>query len=98
MEFFTKDLKSIVEVKYLNAENVRRYRAIIKVFYQKYQQYIYFLYKEDIFMELTKSNVFEEYKIEMCEQDINQLMEWKNLIGIQDTAKGYAMGVSLNQL
>ncbi|BDU51479.1 TIGR02677 family protein [Haliovirga abyssi] len=87
MEFFNKHLKPITEVKYLNAENVRRYRAIIRIFYEKYNQLNRTLYKDEIVKIMRESEQFKDYSSDMCEQDINKLMEWGNIIGIQDTAK-----------
>lgn len=87
MEFMSKDLRVINEVKYLATENTARYRAIIKIFYENYKKYSYFLYKEDIHSDMKNSKNFEEYTLEMCEQDISKLMEWGNITGIQDTTK-----------
>lgn len=87
MKFLSKDLKTINEVKYLATENTARYRAIIKIFYENYKRYTYFLYKEDIYTEMRESGSFPDYSLEMCEQDMTRLLEWENITGIQDTTR-----------
>lgn len=80
-------LKQITETKYLTAENAWRYRTILRYFYLQYQKMRYWLYKEEIYEELKKSGYFKEYTIDQCKQDLDVLVEWKNLSPIQDTAK-----------
>jgi len=80
-------LKPLDEAKYLTQENAARYRVIMRFFYEQHQRLRYFLYKEDIFDYMKRFEVFEDYTMDKCEQDLNALSQWKNLISTQDTAK-----------
>ena len=82
-----KLLKPVVETKYLNVENTARYRSIIRLFYLKYERLKYWLYQEDVYEELKEDPYFSEYTMEQCQQDLAALVEWKNLLTIQDTRK-----------
>ena len=86
MEVQEKLTKQITETKYLNVENTERYRPIIRLFFEKYERLEYWLYKEDVFNELKESEFFKDYTIELCEQDLNRLVEWYSLTSIQDTS------------
>jgi uncharacterized protein (TIGR02677 family) len=80
-------LKPLDEARYLTAENAARYRVIMRFFYEQHQRLRYWLYKEDVFDYMKQFAVFSDYTIEKCEQDLNALSQWKNLISTQDTAK-----------
>lgn len=80
-------IKPIEEVKYLSAENASRYRLIMRYFYEQYQKFKYWLYKEDVYEYVSQFDVFSDYTMEKCEQDLKALTEWKNLIATQDTSK-----------
>ena len=82
-----KLLKPVVETKYLNVENTARYRSIIRLFYLKYERLKYWLYQEDVYEELKEDPYFAEYTMEQCQQDLAALVEWKNLLTLQDTRK-----------
>lgn len=84
MEVTEKLTKQIEEVKYLSVENTDRYRPIIRYFFKQYEKLEYWLYKEDVFNELKYN--FEDYTIELCEQDLLRLTEWGNLTNIQDSS------------
>ncbi len=86
MEVQEKLLKQITETKYLNVENTERYRPIIRLFFTRYERLEYWLYKEDVYNELKKSEYFKDYTLELCEQDLNRLVEWLSLTSIQDTS------------
>ncbi len=47
----------------------------------------YWMYKEEVYEELKKSEYFIDYTMDQCKQDLDVLVEWKNLTPIQDTAK-----------
>jgi len=79
--------KPISEVKYLTAENCWRYRAILRFFYLQYEKIKYWLYKEEVFEELKKHPYFENYTMELCQQDLAALVEWGNLVPVQDTSR-----------
>ena len=82
-----KLLKPVVETKYLNVENTARYRSIIRFFYLKYERLKYWLYQEEVYEELKEDSYFSDYTMEQCQQDLAALVEWKNLLTIQDTRK-----------
>ena len=77
--------KQITETSYLITDNTKRYRPILRFFYEQYERINYMLYKEDIWNELKNKTNFENYTIEMCENDLSQLVTWGNLTALQDT-------------
>lgn len=85
MEISSKLTKQITETKYLSVENTDRYRPIMRVFFENYEKLNYWLFKEDVFNELKNKEEFENYTIELCESDLNQLYSWGNLTYFQDT-------------
>lgn len=87
MKINEKLIKPITEVNYLRAENVDRYRVIIRYFYEQYEKIQYWLYKEDVFDAMIQTGLFLNYTIDQCQSDLSSLTEWKNLIAIQDTSK-----------
>lgn len=80
-------VKAITETKYLSAENCWRYRAILRFFYFQYEKIKYWMYKEEVFEELIKSTYFSAYTIELCQQDLDMLVTWGNLVPVQDTSR-----------
>ena len=42
-------MKPLTEAKYLNADNVSRYRAIMRIFLMQYDKLKYKLYQEDVY-------------------------------------------------
>ena len=87
MQVSHKLTKPLTEVKYLNADNVSRYRCIMRIFFENYEKLKYWLYQEEVYEEMRKDPLWEEYKPEQCQQDLAMLTEWKNLNTIQDTRK-----------
>lgn len=87
MKITEKLMKPITEVNYLRAENVDRYRIIIRFFFEQYEKINYWLYKEDVFEAMKQTKLFPDYTIEMCQSDLQALLEWKNLIAMQDSSK-----------
>ena len=85
MEISEKLSKKITETSYLTAENVKRYRPILRYFYEQYEKINYMLYKEEVWSELQGKENFEEYTIEQCESDLDALVNWGNLTALQDT-------------
>ena len=79
--------RQIDEMRYLTVENAWRYRSILRYFYIQYEKMKYWLYKEDVYEALKENEEFKEYTMEMCKQDLDALLLWKNLSAIQDTAK-----------
>lgn len=82
-----KQIKPLTEVKYLNADNVDRYRSIMRIFYENYEKLKYWMYQEEVYALMIQDPYFKEYKMEQCQQDLAALTEWKNLVTIQDTRK-----------
>lgn len=87
MQVTEKLTKPLTEVKYLNADNVDRYRSIMRIFYENHEKLKYWMYQEEIYAELIQQPYFAEYRMEQCQQDLTMLTEWKNLVTIQDTRK-----------
>lgn len=87
MHITDKIIKPLTEVKYLNADNVDRYRSIMRIFYENYEKLKYWMYQEDVYQEMKKDTYFSDYRMEQCQQDLSVLAEWKNLVTIQDTRK-----------
>ena len=85
MEVNEKISKQITETSYLTTENTKRYRPILRYFYEQYERINYMLYKEEVYSELKGKLNFENYTIEMCESDLEALVAWGNLTALQDT-------------
>ena len=79
--------KPMLEAKYLNVENTDRYRPIIRLFYLKSEKLKYWIYQEEVYEELKEDPYFRDYTPEQCQQDLNALVSWGNLITMQDTRK-----------
>ena len=79
--------KPIPEASYLTAANADRYRSILRYFYQQHERLRYYLFPEEVFAHLKQDPYFAGYSEEQLQQDLNQLVEWKNLIPRQDTGK-----------
>ena len=87
MEVYDKLLKPIKEVNYLRADNVERYRLIIRYFFIEYEKIHYWIHREDIYNKIRSIHGFENYTLEQCQQDLQQLVEWQNLTASQDSNK-----------
>ena len=87
MQVSDKLIKPLTEAKYLNADNVSRYRCIMRIFFKHYEKLKYWLYQEEVYEEMIQDPLFADYRLEQCQQDLTMLTEWKNLNTIQDTKK-----------
>ena len=87
MQVSDKLIRPLTEAKYLNADNVSRYRCIMRIFFENYEKLRYWMYQDDIYEEMIKDSFFADYRPEQCQQDLAMLVEWKNLNTIQDTRK-----------
>lgn len=87
MQITGKTMKPLTEAKYLNADNVSRYRAIMRIFLMQYDKLKYKLYQEDVYEAMQQTGLFEDYRIEQCRQDLDMLTEWRNLEAYQDTRR-----------
>jgi uncharacterized protein (TIGR02677 family) len=78
-------LKPIVETSYLNAQNVGRYRCIMRYFYDQHQRLRYWLKPQEVFDGVTALGLLDEdYTLDQCQKDLNQLVEWANLVPRHD--------------
>lgn len=87
MQVSDKLTKQLTETKYLSADNVDRYRCIMRIFFESYEKLKYWLYQEEVYAQMKAHTYFADYRMEQCQQDLNMLTEWKNLLTIQDTRK-----------
>ena len=87
MQVSDKLIRPLTEAKYLNADNVSRYRCIMRIFFEQYEKLKYWLYQEEVYEEMIQDPFFADYRMEQCQQDLMMLTEWKNLNTIQDTKK-----------
>jgi uncharacterized protein (TIGR02677 family) len=79
-----KSLSNISELKYINADNVARYRAIMRYLFLQYQKLNYWLKPEQIYEGITSWNLFQNYTLDQCQIDLEQLVSWKNLTSRHD--------------
>ena len=87
MKVYDKLIKPIKEVNYLRAENVDRYRLIMRYFFLEYEKIHYWLHKEDVYNEIHQLEGYEDYTLDLCQQDLKMLTEWGNLTANQDSNK-----------
>ncbi len=87
MQVSDKLIRPLTEAKYLNADNVSRYRCSMRIFFEHYEKLKYWLYQEEVYEEMIQDPFFVDYRMEQCQQDLMMLTEWKNLNTIQDTKK-----------
>ncbi|KKM11087.1 hypothetical protein SY88_10150 [Clostridiales bacterium PH28_bin88] len=77
-------LHPVVETSYLTVQNASRYRLIMRHFYRQHQRSRYWLRKEEVFEAVVATGFFPDYTIEQCEQDLEALRKWENLVAIHD--------------
>ena len=85
LEITEKLTKQLKEVRYLQAENVHRYRPIIRFLYNEYEKINYSHSRETVFEQFKGKPGFEDYTLELCESDLTALVNWKNLTAVQDS-------------
>ncbi|WP_041637701.1 TIGR02677 family protein [Anoxybacillus flavithermus] len=81
----TSWLKPITEAKYLVVDNAYRYRAILRYFYTQHERMRQYLFPEEVYAFLKQFDEFQDYTEEELQQDLEQLVKWKNLIARQET-------------
>lgn len=59
----------------------------MRLFYLNNQKFAHWLMKEDVFTALSKQEIFADYSIDLCRQDLDTLVQWGNLSAVQDTSK-----------
>ena len=52
MQVSDKLIRPLTEAKYLNADNVSRYRCIMRIFFEHYEKLKYWLYQEEVYEEM----------------------------------------------
>ncbi|WP_028309579.1 TIGR02677 family protein [Desulfitibacter alkalitolerans] len=82
-----KLFQQLIEVNYLTTENAWRYRSILRFFYEQHERLRHYLFPEEVYVHLKKNPYFHKYTMEQLQQDLNQLVEWKNLIPRQDMGR-----------
>ena len=91
MKVYDKLIKPIKEVNYLRADNVDRYRLIIRYFFLEYEKIHYSLYKDEVYEVIKNIEGYEDYTLDQCQQDLQQLTDWQNLTASQDSSKVYTL-------
>lgn len=71
----------------MTAEKAWSYRPILRYFYIQHERMREFLFPEEILDYLKQHEEFEEYTLEMVQQDLESLTKWGNLIASQDHRK-----------
>ena len=68
MQVSEKLIRPLTEVKYLNADNVSRYRCIMRIFFESYEKLKYWLYQEEVLEEMRKDPFFMDKptKFSLC--------------------------------
>lgn len=61
--------KPLTEAKYLNADNVSRYRCIMRIFFENYEKLKYWLYQEEVYEAMKKDPFWDDYRMEQCQQE-----------------------------
>ena len=69
--------KTVLETAYLTAENVGRYRLILRFFYLEYEKIKYWMNQEEVFLEVVSHNQFADYTMDKCRQDLDMLVKWE---------------------
>ncbi|MTI82679.1 MAG: TIGR02677 family protein [Firmicutes bacterium] len=82
-----KLLRPITEASYLTTGNAWRYRSILRYFYIQHERLRHYLFPDEVQEYLSQNPHFRDYTEEQLQQDLSQLVEWKNLIPRQDTGK-----------
>ena len=55
MHVTEKLIRPLTEAKYLNADNVDRYRSIMRIFFENYEKLKYWLYQEEVYAEMQRA-------------------------------------------
>ena len=66
MQVSDKLIRPLTEAKYLNADNVSRYRCIMRIFFEHYEKLKYWLYQEEVYEEMIQDPFFADYRMEQC--------------------------------
>lgn len=86
-----KYLSAIQETAYLTTANTPQYRRIMRIFFKEYEKMHFQLYKEDVLDVMQSYPEFNEYTMEQLKLDLENLVNWKNLVPIQDPKRVYTI-------
>lgn len=81
-----RDFRRVREVSYLTAENVGRYRTILRFFYERHKHMQTYLTSEEIHGAVSSVQGFSSYTFEELAQDLSALDQWGNITAHQETA------------
>lgn len=84
-------LRPVPELSYLTAQNVARYRAIMRFIYLEYQRLRYWLRPEEIYEGVRGWGVLEGYTLEQCMADLEALKNWGNLASRHDGGRAMSL-------
>lgn len=84
-------LRAVLELSYLTATNVSRYRAVMKFCYREYQQLRYWLRPEEIHEGVQNWGVLDGYTLEQCLSDLESLKGWGNLASRHDGGRALSV-------
>lgn len=79
-----QSLRKVPELTYVNTDNVARYRAIMRYFYQEYKRLRYWMKPEEVYEGILSWGVLQDYTLEQCQTDLERLVEWRNLASRHD--------------
>ena len=79
-----KRLETIQEAAYLSTGNTLQYRRIMRIFFREYEKMHFQLYEREVLNLLRACPGFEEYPAQKLKQDLRMLVEWRNLIAVQE--------------
>ena len=68
-------LESIVETRYLTADNYIVYRTILRTFYLEHQKMHYQMDRDTVLSLLRKQPIFSQYTPEQLPLDLQQLVK-----------------------
>lgn len=77
-------IKPVPETKYLHAENVARYRLIMRLFYENHRKLKSWLKAEEVYAGVMRWDLLDHYSLEECQRDLEVLSEWGNLTSRHD--------------
>ncbi|PNP93812.1 TIGR02677 family protein [Listeria newyorkensis] len=74
-----QDFSKLSEATYVTAENYKRYRLIMRYFYDQHRSMNDLLYRGDILKFMQEDIKFPNYQEKELDQDLNSLISWGNL-------------------
>ncbi|WP_274365613.1 TIGR02677 family protein [Paenibacillus thermotolerans] len=84
-------LRAVTELSYLTAQNVSRYRAIMRYMYVEYQRLRYWLRPEEIYEGVRDLGVLADYTLDQCQSDLESLKGWGNVTSRHDGGRALSL-------